>query len=441
MIDLSVNFMGLNLKNPFLLAPGMYNTAVGFLPQFVEKIAEGGWAGVVTKPLQTLDWKWGYYPYPMLFTVQNTTSMEKKLREAMLMVNGGPGPAYVTNEKKDNLKPWIKGNAFTEKEIKDGIKSAHDYGLIVIGCLEPISTENAAFLAEKFQEWGFDGIDFNPSCPMILEFGIGTGPRAIGLDPEKMQKITRTIKESCNLPVMVKLSPHVSDFPTIAKAVEVAGADAVSAINTIRSIIGIDVDSGYPLSRPNSGGPGSPMGLSGPAILPMGLYAIWEIARTIGCDISGIGGIHDWKSAVQYIMLGATTVQVCTSVMYRGLQVGNEIVEGISKFMNEKGYKTIDDFRGIAVPRVMPYGKSLLISSRPSVAQINKDLCNGCGHCITSCSDNSGDCIKLVEYNGNKRAEVDEKDCTGCGLCSCVCPVQNCISFNTIPVQDFRMSS
>lgn len=438
MVDLSVNFMGLKLKNPLLLAPGMYNTAVGFLPQFAEKIAKAGWAGISTKPLQTVDFGWGYYSHPLLFSVEGTTPTEKKMREAMFLVNGGPGFEFVSDKKKADVKAWQRGNLLTEKEVKDNIKLAHDHGLVIIGCLEPTGPENAGILTELYEECGFDGIDFNPSCPMISDFGGGTW--AIGIYPDKIEEITRSIKEHSDLPVIVKLSPHLSDIASAAKAAANGGADAVSGINTYLSIIGIDVETGYPLSRPASGGPGVPMGLSGPPILPMGLEVVWEIARAVSCDICGIGGVYDWKSTVQYIMLGATTVQIATSVMFRGLQVGKEILEGLSEFMSRKGYKTIDDFKGIAVSRVMPFGKQLMISSRPSVAQINKDLCTGCKRCITSCSDNSGNAIKLVEYNGKMRAEVEEKDCTGCGLCACVCPVQNCISFKTISVQDYRMT-
>jgi len=438
MADLSVNFMGLKLKNPLLLAPGMYNTAVGWLPKFAPKIAENGWAGVVTKPLQTDDFGWGWYSYPCLFSVEGTTPMEKRLREAQFLVNGGPGFEFVSERKKEDVKAWMRGNLLTKKQIKEAIKIGHDHGLVIIGCLEPTGPKNAALLAEIYQECGFDGIDFNPSCPMISDFGGGTW--AIGLYPEKVEEITRSIKEHCTLPVIVKLSPHLSDYSVVARAAVQGGADAVSGINTFLSIIGIDVETGDPLSRPNSGGPGVPMGLSGPAILPIGLRTVWEIARSVSCDICGIGGIYDWKTAVEYIMVGATAVQICTAVMFRGLRVGKEILQGINDFMDRKGYKTIDDFKGISVSKIMPFGKQLMISSRPSVSVINKELCTGCGRCIISCSDNSGDCIKLVDHQGKKVAEVDDKNCTGCGLCACVCPVPGCISFKTIPVSEFRMA-
>lgn len=440
MVDLSVNFMGLKLKNPLLLAPGMYNTAVGWLPKFAPKIAAGGWAGVVTKPLQTDSFGWGWYSYPCLFTVEGTTPTEKRMREAMFLVNGGPGFEFVTDLEKDRAKAWQRGNLITKERVKECIKAAHDHGLVVIGCLEPTGSGNAAILAEIYEECGFDGIDFNPSCPMISDFGGGTW--AIGVYAEKVEEITSAIKGHCKLPVIVKLSPHLSEFAPLATAAVRGGADAVSGINTYLSIIGIDVETGYPLSRPTSGGPGVPMGLSGPPVLPMGLRAVWEIARAVSCDISGIGGVYDWKSTVQYIMLGATTVQICTSVMFHGLKVGNEILEGLTSFMERKGYKTIDDFKGISVSRVMPFGKQLMISSRPAVSVINQGVCSGCGRCVTSCSDNSGDCITLVECEGKKHmvAQVREADCTGCGLCACVCPVQGCISFKTVSVEDFRLS-
>ncbi len=439
MSDLSVNFMGLKLKNPLLLAPGMYNTAVGFLPKFVDRIAETGWAGVVTKPLQTLDFGWGWYSYPQLFSAEGTTPTEKKMREAMFLVNGGPGFEFIADNKKKEVKSWQRGNLITKEEIKRNIKQAHDRGLTIIGCLEPTGPDNAAELAATYEECGFDGIDFNPSCPMISDFGGGTW--AIGIHPEKVEEITRSIKSHCQLPVIVKLSPHLSDFGVMARAAARGGADAVSGINTYLSIIGIDVETGYPLSRPASGGPGVPMGLSGPPILPMGLECVWEISRSVSCDICGIGGVYDWKSTVQYIMLGATAVQICTSVMFNGLGVGTEIVKGLTEFMEGKGYRSIEDFKGIAVSRVMPFGKQLMISSRPSVSQIDKNQCVGCGRCVTACGDNAGQCIELVDYKGNKRAEVAEKDCTGCGLCACVCPVPQCITFKTIPLAEFRMAN
>jgi len=426
MTDLSVRFMGNELRNPLLLAPAMYNTFVGWFPKFAHKIAKAGWAGIVAKNIVTEDVRVGFCSEPALWTTQSTTPVGKKMKESMALVNAGPDVEFYSEKKLDDPAEEIW--RIDKERMKKGIEKAHQEGLVVIGNLSPTGPENAARIAKLYEECGYDGLEFNTSCPMIHELGMGAF--AVGVYTEKIQEIVKAIKEVTSLPLMVKLSPHTLSVPDTARAVARAGADAISAINTVLSIIGIDVETGYPISRSADGGFSSPCGYSGPPVKPIGLRVVWEIARSVKIPVSGIGGIHDWKSTVEYMMVGATTVQLATAPMFRGLGVAREILDGMTEFMKRKGYESVYDFIGISVSRIVPVGVATFTSAKPAVAVVDTEKCIGCRRCEIVCDDNNSSAIKVVDG----KAVVDDTLCLGCGLCSCVCPV-DCISYKPITMQ------
>jgi dihydropyrimidine dehydrogenase (NAD+) subunit PreA len=274
--------------------------------------------------------------------------------------------------------------------------------------------------------------------------------------------ITEWVKEVAHTPVLVKLTPNITDIRAVARAAKRGRADALSAINTINSITGIDLDTFTP--RPNVAGKSSHGGYCGPAVKPIALHLVQQIASDpeVGLPISGIGGIAGWREAAEFILLGCGTVQVCTAAMHYGFRIVEDMIDGLGNWMDEKGFRTIEDFRGLSVPKVTEW-KHLDLNYK-IVARINRDKCIGCDLCYVACWDGAHQCIHLDGHAVPAAAEaasrasiavtpiakldaaqaalgttpahriprVDEDECVGCNLCWLVCPVEHCISMEKI---------
>jgi dihydropyrimidine dehydrogenase (NAD+) subunit PreA len=266
--------------------------------------------------------------------------------------------------------------------------------------------------------------------------------------------ITGWVKEVARTPVIVKLTPNITDIRLAARAARSGGADALSAINTINSITGIDLDTLTP--RPNVGGLSSHGGYCGPAVKPIALHLVQQLAADpeVGIPLSGIGGISGWREAAEFILLGCATVQVCTAAMHYGYRIVEDMIDGLANWMDEKGFRAIEDFRGLSVPKVTEW-KHLDLNYR-IVARINRNTCIGCDLCYIACWDGAHQCIHLdkpaaptaitvtpVSKPEALRAiggptpparipRVDEAECVGCNLCWLVCPVENCITMAKI---------
>jgi dihydropyrimidine dehydrogenase (NAD+) subunit PreA len=257
----------------------------------------------------------------------------------------------------------------------------------------------------------------------MSERGMGS---AVGQVPEYIEMVARWCKATTRMPVIVKLTPNITDIRYPARAARAGGADAVSLINTISSIMSIDLDSFAP--TPTIDGKGSHGGYCGPAVKPVALNMVAEIARdpaTRDMPISGIGGITTWRDAAEFIALGCGTVQVCTAAMTYGFKIVEEMIDGLSRYMDEKGYATIEDFRGLAVPNVTDW--QFLNLNYIAKAKIHQDLCIKCGRCHIVCEDTSHQAITSM-VDGVRHFEVIDEECVGCNLCVSVCPVENCIT-------------
>ena len=227
------------------------------------------------------------------------------------------------------------------------------------------------------------------------------------------------------MPVIVKLTPNITDIRHPARGAKDGGADAVSLINTINSIMSIDLDAMAPADSID--GKGTHGGMCGPAVKPIALAMVAEIARDRALQqlpISAIGGITTWRDAAEFISLGAGTVQVCTAAMTYGFKVVEEMVSGLKCFMDAKGYATIDDFRGRAVGSIVDW--QYLNLNYVAKAEINQDLCIKCGRCHIVCEDTSHQAI-FAHIDGARRFVVNEAECVGCNLCALVCPIEGCI--------------
>ncbi len=312
-------------------------------------------------------------------------------------------------------------------------------------------------ITKKTQDVGADGIELNFGCPHgMSEHGMGS---AVGQVPDYTCMITEWVKEVAKIPVMVKLTPNVSDVTAIGRAAVRGGADALSLINTISSIMGVDLDTFAP--KPAVGGLGSHGGYCGPAVKPVALNMVAAIAadRDIQVPISGIGGIQAWQDAVEFLLLGAGSVQVCTAVMHYGFRIVEHLTSGLEGWMREKGFRTIADFAGRSVPRIKTWGE--LDLNYKVVARIDQEKCIHCGLCYIACEDGchqsiqwdrlpTADFLALndsrngVTYSGGNVVvpasggetinlfSIKEDTCVGCNMCSLVCPVEGCITMREV---------
>jgi dihydropyrimidine dehydrogenase (NAD+) subunit PreA len=274
------------------------------------------------------------------------------------------------------------------------------------------------------EDTGADAFELNFGCPHgMSERGMGA---AVGQVPEYIQMATEWCKQYARVPVIVKLTPNVTNIVPPAKAAQAGGADAVSLINTINSIMRVDYDT---LTMfPTTDGMGTHGGYCGEAVKPIALNMVAEIARntdTRNLPISGIGGITDWRDAVDFLALGASNVQVCTAAMVYGFKIIDDLTDGLSVFLDDKGMKSIAELVGKAVPSVTDW--QYLNLNHVSKAVINQDLCIKCGRCHIVCEDTSHQAI-TSQVNGHRHFEVIDDECVGCNLCVSVCPVDNCIT-------------
>jgi dihydropyrimidine dehydrogenase (NAD+) subunit PreA len=300
---------------------------------------------------------------------------------------------------------------------------------------------------------GADGLELNFGCPHgMSERGMGS---AVGQVPEYCKMITEWVKEVAQTPVLVKLTPNVTDIRPVAHAAKQGGADGLSAINTINSITGIDLDTFVP--RPNVDGKSAHGGYCGPAVKPIALHLVQQIAE-VGLPVSGIGGISTWRDAAEFILLGAQTLQLCTAPMHHGFRIIDDLIDGLKNWMSEKGFRTIEDFRGRSLPTVTDW-KYLNLNYK-IVAKIHAEKCIGCDLCYIACEDGAHQCIHLdprpagitvtplpkrdgpIEAPTIRVPRIDEQECVGCNLCALVCPVEGCITMervnNGLPYQSWE---
>ncbi len=399
MADLRSNFIGIKSPNPFWLASAPptdkeYNVVRAF---------KAGWGGVVWKTLG---------------------------EEGPPIVNVN-GPRYGAIHGPDRrLLGFNNIELITDRpleinlqEIKK-VKREWPDRAMVVSLMVPCEEDVWKKILARVEETGADGIELNFGCPHgMSERGMGA---AVGQVPEYIEMVARWCKQHSRLPVIVKLTPNITDIRKPAAAALRGGADAVSLINTINSITHVDLDSFSPM--PSIDGKGSHGGYCGPAVKPIALSMVSEIARDAECKgkpISAIGGITTWRDAAEFISMSAGNVQVCTAAMTYGFKIVEEMISGLGSWMDEKGYKTIEDFRGRAVPNVTDW--QYLNLNYIAKAVIDQDACIKCGRCYAACEDTSHQAI-MKEKDGKRHFEVMDDECVACNLCVEVCPVPECIT-------------
>ena len=397
MADLTTDFLGIKSPNPFWLASAPptdkeYN---------VRRAFEAGWGGVVWKTLGA---------------------------EGPPVVNVN-GPRYGVIHGPDrrvlglnNIELITYRPLDVNLEEITRVKKDYPNHAVIVSIMVPCEEQAWKDILPKVEATGADGIELNFGCPHgMSERGMGA---AVGQVPEYIEMVTGWCKKYYSKPVIVKLTPNITDVRLPAAAAKRGGADAVSLINTINTIVSVDLDSMSP--EPSINGKGTHGGYCGPAVKPIAMSMVSEIARapaTAGFPISGIGGVTTWRDAAEYIALGCGNVQVCTAAMTYGFKVVQEMITGLSQWMDEKGHKSIQDFMGAAIPNTTDW--QYLDLNYVAKAVINQDDCISCGRCFAACEDTSHQAIVMSE---DRKFSVIDAECVACNLCVEVCPVENCIT-------------
>ena len=418
MAELSGTFAGIFSPNPFWLASGPPTNS----GDQVARAFDAGWGGAVWKTLGN--------------PIVNVSSRLGSLDWGGTRMMGLNNIELITDRPLDvNLR-----------EIADVKRRYPKHALIVSLMFE--SREEWSDILKRCEDTGCDGVELNFGCPHgMCERGMGS---AVGQEPDVLRELVSWVRAATRLPVIAKLTPNVTDIREPARAAQEGGAHAVSLINTIQSLMGVDLDRLVPL--PRVGGASSHGGFCGPAVKPVALRMVAQIAREPGLalPISGIGGITTWRDAAEFLALGAANVQVCTAAMHWGFRIVEDLIDGLSGYLDAKGMRNVSELVGAAVPGFREWGD--LDLNYHVVAAIDEARCIGCRLCEVACRDGAHQCIHApgvepqaghvaprAESAGRKAAEappdapyrvpwVDETECVGCNLCALVCPVDGCIT-------------
>ena len=401
MADLSVNFAGIRTPNPFWLASGPPTNTYGQ----VARAFDAGWGGAV--------WKTVGEPIVNVFSRYGSVDLGKS------RIMGFNNIELISDRPiADNLR-----------EITE-VKKNYPNNAVIVSLMVESRREAWHEIMKRVHDTGADAVELNFGCPHgMSERGMGA---AVGQVPEYTCQIVEWVKEVAKLPVIVKLTPNVTDVTFIARAAKKGGADALSLINTINSIVGVDLDAFSPL--PSVAGKSSHGGYCGPAVKPIALHLVSAVTGhpEVRLPVSGIGGISTWRDAAEFISLGAETLQVCTAVMHHGFRIVEDLKDGLSNWMDDKGIKSIAELRARALGKVTTWEN--LDLNHHLLAVIHQEKCIRCELCFTACEDGAHQAIRrFPRENGGKVVEIIEEACVGCNLCSQVCPVEGCITMEPIP--------
>ena len=384
---LRTELCGIPLENPFLLS----SSVVASTYDMCARAFEAGWAGICFKTICTFD------------------IHEASPRYSALQGSSGEMIGF------KNIEQLSDHSVAENMEIFRRLKKNYPKKFILASIMGQDEAEWEE-LARLCEENGADAVELNFSCPNMMEGGLGSD---IGQIPELVERYTAAAKRGTKIPVLAKLTPNVAAMSPAAEAAMRGGADGIAAINTIKSII--DVNRHTYISAPAVHGMSAVGGYSGNAVKPIALRFIAELGQNPaleGLHISAMGGIENWSDALEYMLLGAGTVQVTTAVMQFGYRIIEDLKSGLNYYLAEKGLDNVSQIRGLALDYV---SNTTEVLERDTVIfpKFHRDRCIGCGRCSISCADGGHQAIRMGE---DRRPILDGKKCVGCHLCLLVCP-------------------
>ncbi len=388
-IELGVNFVGVEFENPFILAAAPPSDEV----DMVERAFEMGWAGAV---LKTTSVEGTSVPlvYPMMS--YNRYSNEK--------IVGLGNIDLISQYHIDEIEKRVK---YLKKKFPKKI---------VIVSIMGAKKEDWQTLVKRLEDVGVDIIECSFSCP---QGSMGEEPGAmLSQSIEATEKVTGWVKEAAKrVPVVIKITPQVTNIVEVANAVKRGGADAICASNTVPSLMGINVNNFVPYPEVN--GKSTYSGYSGPAIKPITLRTISLIAKETGMPITGTGGPTTWKDAVEFMLVGAYTVQFATAVMHYGYDIIEDLIDGLSFYMEERGISSVKDIIGKSLENIVDHDNLPRDKKARAYMKI-KEFCVKCRECFIACRDGGHEAIEVDRETGYP--VIDEDKCVGCRLCVSVCP-------------------
>lgn len=392
MANMEVNFCGVRIKNPVVAS----SAEPTLNAHNMKKCVDTGAGGVITKTMTDSE----------AMRELTTRSKWRFLNERHEVCRGKVPRAFSLYGRS--------GLALEEpedfiKEVKETLGYAAEHDAVVIGSIGSTETSGWVELGKQMEDAGVPLIELNFGCPHPkLMPGVRTGMN-VGQDFDYGCEITQAVAEAVEVPIMIKVTPQVTDLIQFSGQLKEAGAAAVTLTNRFLGFVP-DIETGKPFIYGQAG-------VGGPWIKPLTLRWINEIRREYKDEIfiAGTNGAYDWRDVVQFIMSGAHIIEMCSAVMVYGYEWLGKQVRGLEKFMNEKGYETLDQMRGIASDAAMTYA-----DMPREKAKVSPEFCNNCGRCLKAC-------FYQAMQEGSEHTWVQEDNCIGCGGCYSVCPVPGAI--------------
>ncbi len=392
MADLGIDFCGIKFKNPILAASAEPTLSA----ENMKRVIETGAGGLVAKTVTDSE------------AMRRLTKMSKwRYLDEQHNICRGKVPRLFTFYGRSGLaeeepEEWME-------ELKEAQAAALQNDCVLVGSVGGTIPENWAKLAKMVEDTGIKLIELNFGCPHPSEMkGAQTG-MLTGQDKNAASEITYAVAKAVKVPISIKLTPQVADVVEMVKAVKVAGASAVTIINRFVGFA-LDIETGKPYINGWAG-------VGGPWVKPLTLRWVSKVYTGVGIPISGTNGAYDWKDAVEFMMSGATNVQMCSVVMLKGYSYLKEVIQGLDSFLDRKGYKTAREIVGIAAKSAMTYAEMEGLPKERAV--INRELCTDCQRCLRSCFYN------VIQVQDGQVTIGEE--CRGCGICTCVCPVPGAV--------------
>ena len=388
-VDLSCDICGVKLENPFLLS----SSVVASNYEMISRAFDMGWAGVSFKTISLMEMH------------------EASPRFAVMREPGGSWYGFKNIEQLSDHS--VEENMECFRKLKKKYPSK-----VIIASIMGRDDKEWEYLAREVTEAGADVIECNFSCPNMEERGTGSD---MGQNPDIVRRYTRATRRGTTLPILAKMTPNITDITEPAVAAIEGGADGISAINTIKSITGVNLDT--LVSYPSVHGMSMIGGYSGRAVKPIGLRMVSQLAscpKLKGCHISGMGGIITWKDGVEYMLMGAGSLQITTGVMEYGYRIIDDLLSGLKIYMVLRNYHSVSEIVGEGLDSLVE--NDMLERDTIVFPSFDHDRCIGCGRCYISCRDGGHQAISFDEEN--RTVKLNGSKCVGCQLCSMVCPAE-----------------